>query len=135
LCRRGVARSERRRDRRRSCGGLRPISDRKLIRIQIILAGGVAYIPRLSELLSTRFSGATALYSRKVRPDETVVYGAALYARHYFDITPLAFGIEARDGVFTVVLPRNSVLPNSKTRSLVILLSCRSRLMTGGRQI
>ncbi|KAJ7917057.1 heat shock protein 70 family [Mycena leptocephala] len=83
----------------------------------IILAGGVASIPRLSELLSTRFSGATALYSRKVRPDETVVYGAALYARHYFDITPLAFGIEAPDGVFTVVLPRNSVLPNTKTRS------------------
>ncbi|KAJ6545098.1 heat shock protein 70 family [Mycena vulgaris] len=94
----------------------------------IILAGGSASIPRFSELLSTRFPGRTLLTSPNVRPDEAVVYGAALHARHFaieeqddficcVDITPLAFGIEVPGGVFAVVLPRHSVIPNSKTGS------------------
>lgn len=54
-----------------------------------------------------------------------MVYGAALHARHFaleedgFDITPLAFGIEIPEGIFAVVIPRNSVMPNSKTASWV----------------
>ncbi|KAJ7143297.1 heat shock protein 70 family [Mycena crocata] len=92
----------------------------------IILAGGSAYIPRLSELLSQRFSDKIPLSSSNIRRDEAVVYGAGLHARVFeeagddflccVEITPLAFGIEEPGSIFAVVLPRNSVLPNSKTR-------------------
>ncbi|KAJ7707365.1 heat shock protein 70 family [Mycena rosella] len=94
----------------------------------IILVGGSASIPRFSELLSKRFLGRPPLSAPHVRPEEAVVYGAALHTRHFtlpkeddficcVDITPLAFGIEVPDGVFAVVLPQNSLLPNSKTKS------------------
>ncbi|KAJ7094263.1 Hsp70 protein-domain-containing protein [Mycena epipterygia] len=93
---------------------------------QTILAGGSAYIPKLSELLSIRFPGRTPLESPNIRPEEAVVYGAALHAFALgeedgflccVDINPLAFGIEIPGGVFAVVIPRNSVMPNSKTTS------------------
>ncbi|KAJ6577054.1 Hsp70 protein-domain-containing protein [Mycena vulgaris] len=99
-----------------------------LLEANIILAGGSASTPRFSELLSTHFPGRTLLTSPNVRPDEAVVYGAALHARHFaieeqddficcVDITPLTFGMEVPDGVFAVVLPRHPVIPNSKTGS------------------
>ncbi|KAJ7476228.1 heat shock protein 70 family [Mycena latifolia] len=93
---------------------------------QIILAGGSAFIPRLSELLLERFPGRQPLTSPNVQPDEAVVFGVALHARHFadhddficcVDTTPLAFGIEVSNGDFAVVLPRHSIIPNSKSRS------------------
>jgi endoplasmic reticulum chaperone BiP len=65
--------------------------------------------------------------SRGINPDEAVAHGAAIQGailsrvegmEHdlLIDVCPLTLGIETTGGVFTKLIPRNSVIPTKKSQ-------------------
>lgn len=93
---------------------------------EIVLVGGSTRIPKVQALLKKFFGKAP---SREINPDEAVAYGAAVQAGVLsgerdkkidelllLDVTPLTLGIESTGGVMSAVIPRNTVVPTSKTK-------------------
>lgn len=64
--------------------------------------------------------------SKGINPDEAVAYGAAvqgaiLSGKRFLssvivDVNPLTLGIETTGGVFTKLIPRNTVIPTRKSQ-------------------
>ena len=93
----------------------------------ILLVGGSTNIPRVRQLVEDIFGGKEA--NRGINPDEAAAYGAALVGAVVIgesydemmgcclDVTPLSIGIETSEGVMMRLIERNSLIPNSKTRS------------------
>jgi endoplasmic reticulum chaperone BiP len=92
---------------------------------EIILIGGSTRIPKVQQLLKELFGGKEP--STTTNPDEAVAYGAAIQAGilssaadtvqvTLFDVTPLTLGIEPFGGVFTKLIPRNTVIPTKKSQ-------------------
>ncbi|KAL8281482.1 hypothetical protein RQP46_006166 [Phenoliferia psychrophenolica] len=91
----------------------------------IVLVGGSTRIPRVQELLKEFFNGKEP--ARGIDPDEAVAYGATiqagilgdpeLFMQTLLDITPLTLGIETSGGVFTKIIPRNTVIPTYKSQT------------------
>ncbi|KAF9036256.1 heat shock protein 70 [Panaeolus papilionaceus] len=91
---------------------------------EIVLVGGSTRIPKIQELLQEFFGKEP---SRSINPDEAVAYGAAVQAGLLagetsgdvgliLDINPLTLGIETTGGIFTPVIPRNTVIPTKKSQ-------------------
>lgn len=102
------------------------ISDSKLQTKEIstvLLVGGSTRIPYWQACVKALFDKDPA---KTVNPDEAVSVGAAIQGAIMsgglrevllLDITPLSLGIELVGGVFGVLIPRNSSIPTSTTKT------------------
>ncbi|KAF9513535.1 hypothetical protein BS47DRAFT_1317455 [Hydnum rufescens UP504] len=91
---------------------------------EIVLVGGSTRIPKVQQLLKEYFGKEP---SKGINPDEAVAYGAAVQGGILsgeegldgvvlVDVCPLSVGIETTGGVFTKLIPRNTVIPTRKTQ-------------------
>ena len=89
---------------------------------KVILVGGSTRIPRVQELVKNELGKEP---NKSVNPDEVVAMGAAIQGGVLtgevndivlLDVTPLSLGIETLGGVMTVLIPRNTTIPASKSQ-------------------
>ena len=89
---------------------------------KVILVGGSTRIPMVQELVKNELGKEP---SKEVNPDEVVAMGAAIQGGVLtgdvndivlLDVTPLSLGIETLGGVCTVLIPRNTTIPTSKSQ-------------------
>ncbi len=88
---------------------------------EVILVGGSTRVPAVQMLVKDIFGKEP---NRSVNPDEVVSVGAAIQGGVLagevtdvllLDVTPLSLGIETLGGVMTVLIPRNTTIPHSKS--------------------
>ena len=98
---------------------------------EVVLIGGSTRIAKVQELLEGYFPGVAI--SKKINPDEAVAMGAAIQGANLstpvheknerlrrltlMDVTPLSLGIELVGGKMSVIVPRNTTVPYSRTRT------------------
>ena len=89
---------------------------------KVILVGGSTRIPRVQELVKKELGKEP---NKSVNPDEVVAMGAAIQGGVLtgdvndivlLDVTPLSLGIETLGRVMTVLIPRNTTIPASKSQ-------------------
>ena len=89
---------------------------------KVLLVGGSTRIPKVQELVKKELGQEP---SKGVNPDEVVAMGAAIQGGVLtgdvndivlLDVTPLSLGIETLGGVSTVLIPRNTTIPTSKSQ-------------------
>jgi L1 cell adhesion molecule like protein len=92
----------------------------------IVTVGGSSRVPKIQEMLSIYFGGK--VLNKSINPDEAVAYGAAIqaaimdgtaldeYSKEIQDVAPFSIGIRLKDGIYSVIIPKNSKLPNKKSK-------------------
>ena len=89
---------------------------------QVVLVGGSTRIPYIQELVKKELGKEP---NKSVNPDEVVAMGAAIQGGVLtgevedlvlLDVTPLSLGIETLGDVMTVLIPRNTTIPTSKSQ-------------------
>ena len=89
---------------------------------KILLVGGSTRIPKVVDLIKNELGKEP---SKGVNPDEVVAMGAAIQGGVLtgevedivlLDVTPLSLGIETMGNVCTVLIPRNTTIPTSKSQ-------------------
>ncbi|PBK92560.1 HSP70-domain-containing protein [Armillaria gallica] len=92
---------------------------------EVVLVGGSTRIPKVQQLLKEYFGGKEP--SKGINPDDAVAYGAAVQGGILsgaegtadvvlVDVCSLTLGIETTGGVFTKLIPRNTVIPTRKSQ-------------------
>ena len=90
---------------------------------EVVLVGGQTRMPAVQEQVRTLFGKEP---HKGVNPDEVVAVGAAIQAGVLqgdvrdvllLDVTPLSLGVETQGGVMTVLIPRNTTIPTSKSET------------------
>lgn len=91
---------------------------------EVVLVGGSTRVPMVGKMVKDLFGGKEP--NRSVNPDEVVAIGAAIQGAIakgdvkdilVLDATPLSLGVETLGGVMTVLIPRNTTIPSSKTET------------------
>ena len=89
---------------------------------KVLLVGGSTRIPCVQELVRKEIGKEP---SKEVNPDEVVAMGAAIQGGVLtgevedlvlLDVTPLSLGIETLGNVMTVLIPRNTTIPTTKSQ-------------------
>ncbi len=89
---------------------------------EVVLVGGQTRMPKIQEELKKLFGKEPC---REINPDEVVAIGAAIQGGILqgevrdvllLDVTPLSLGIETLGGVNTILIPKNTTIPTSKTQ-------------------
>ena len=89
---------------------------------EVILVGGSTRIPYIQDLVKKELGKEP---HKGVNPDEVVAMGAAIQGGVLtgevddlvlLDVTPLSLGLETLGGVMTVLIPRNTTIPTSKSQ-------------------
>ncbi|CAE8638885.1 unnamed protein product [Polarella glacialis] len=93
---------------------------------EVVLVGGSTRIPKIQSMLREYMQVETLCKS--VNPDEAVAYGAAVQGailsgcRHpacsallLVDVTPLSLGIETQGSNMSIIIPRNSQIPCTRS--------------------
>ena len=89
---------------------------------KVLLVGGSTRIPFIQELVKKELGQEP---SKGVNPDECVAIGASIQGGVLtgevndlilLDVTPLSLGIETLGNVMTVLIPRNTTIPASKSQ-------------------
>ncbi len=89
---------------------------------QVLLVGGSTRIIAIQELVKNELGKEP---NKSVNPDEVVAMGAAIQGGVIsgdvkdillLDVTPLSLGLETLGGVMTVLIPRNTTIPTSKSQ-------------------
>ena len=88
----------------------------------VILVGGQTRMPKIQEEIKNLFGKEP---SKEINPDEVVAIGAAVQGGILqgdvkdvllLDVTPLSLGIETLGGVSTILIPKNTTVPTSKSQ-------------------
>jgi molecular chaperone DnaK len=91
---------------------------------EVVLVGGSTRVPMVQRLVKELFNGKEP--NKSVNPDEVVAVGAAIQGAIakgdvkdilVLDATPLSLGVETQGQVMTVLIPRNTTIPTSKTET------------------
>ena len=89
---------------------------------KVLLVGGSTRIPCVVELVKNETGKEP---SKEVNPDEVVAMGAAIQGGVLtgevddlvlLDVTPLSLGIETLGNVMTILIPRNTTIPTTKSQ-------------------
>ena len=95
---------------------------------EIIMVGGSSRIPKIQQMISTFFSGKHL--NTSVNADEIVACGASIHGTilgeydttgttgdlTLIDVIPLSIGLKLRNGLYDVLIPKNSSIPTSKVK-------------------
>ena len=89
---------------------------------EIVLVGGQTRTPKIQEEIKNVFGKEP---NKSINPDEVVAIGAAIQGAVLqgemkdvllLDVTPLSLGIETLGGVNTILIPKNTTIPTSKSQ-------------------
>eukprot|EP01059_Diplonema_ambulator_P013728 TRINITY_DN242_c0_g1_i1.p1 TRINITY_DN242_c0_g1~~TRINITY_DN242_c0_g1_i1.p1 ORF type:complete len:679 (+),score=352.62 TRINITY_DN242_c0_g1_i1:39-2039(+) len=94
---------------------------------EVVLVGGSTRIPKIQSLIKDFFNGKEP--NRGINPDEAIAYGAAVQGGVLsgevgkekvvlVDVISLSLGIETIGGIMLKVIPRNSIIPASKSQTV-----------------
>ncbi len=107
----------------------------------VILVGGQTRMPKIRESITGLFGREP---NRSVHPEEVVAVGAAVHANTLadssgattvlLDITPFDLGIDSVGGMFAPIIPRNSKIPTSRTRTFATVHDNQERVRVIVRQ-
>lgn len=105
---------------------------------EIVLIGGSTRIIRIQQLLEEYFPSKSL--SKRINPDEAVALGAAIQGANLslafnkkhpklsgitlMDVIPMSLGIELVGGKMSVLVPRNTTIPYSHTKVLILVYVC-----------
>jgi L1 cell adhesion molecule like protein len=94
----------------------------------VVMVGGSSRIPKIQDMLRAMFNDKEL--NKSINCDEAVAYGAAVQAHILsggkdaltdslllLDVTPLSLGIETAGNVMTVLVPRNTTIPTTKSQT------------------
>jgi len=89
---------------------------------EVILVGGQTRMPKIQQEIKNFFGKEP---HKGINPDEVVAIGAAIQGGILqgevrdvllLDVTPLSLGIETLGGINTILIPKNTTIPTSKTQ-------------------